>query len=532
MRNVVVAPQPPAAETGAAVFAAGGSVYDAAVAAAFVQAATDPLMCGVGGFGVAQVFDPQRGEHYVLQFFGAVGSRFRPDQWAGRVYESSSGKQLVEGFANQLGYQSILVPGTVAGLAALHRRGGRLPWHDLLQPAIRLLRTGFPLYSYISDYFYDTHQYPPADYAPPFAEYAAATPAMARLWLDAAGRPLHVGAWLTNPEYAATLERLALAGPQDFYSGELAQQIAADLAAHNAFVTAADLAGYQPTIHPPLTSDYRGYTVATNPLGGVTLLQILNIVAGYPLSELGHNTPAYLDRLASAMRVTFSERGDYPADPQQLFELLPRLSSNAYAAELRARMEAGAATQPAPAAPGTTHLTVAGSDGSVIALTHTLGLGSGVVTDGLGFQYNNGMHGFDPRADQPSAAAVGRTRPTAMTPTIVFADGEPHLALGSPGSNAIINAIAQVILNRLEFGMSAADAVAAPRVHCEGGPLMVETRLPSSTLQALEASGHVLKRRPFAYDSLQGRVQLIVRDGADWYGASDPRRDGGIAAYV
>src|SRR5947209_11929429 len=146
MRGVAVAPQPQAAEVGAEVMRGGGNAFDAAVAAAFVQAATDPFMCGIGGIGIAQVFEAATGENVVIDFVGRVGSRARPDQWAKLARRTTAGKTYVEGWHNYLGYQAILIPGTVAGLAAIHAGRGRLPWRELLQPAIRILRDGFPLY--------------------------------------------------------------------------------------------------------------------------------------------------------------------------------------------------------------------------------------------------------------------------------------------------------------------------------------------------------------------------------------------------
>lgn len=145
MRGVAVAPQPQAAEVGAAVMRSGGNAFDAAVAAAFVQAATDPFMCGIGGIGIAQIFDAATGEQVIIDFVGRVGSRAEPDRWAKRARRTPEGKTYVEGWGNYLGYQAILIPGTVAGLAAIHAGRGRLPWRELLQPAIRILREGIPV---------------------------------------------------------------------------------------------------------------------------------------------------------------------------------------------------------------------------------------------------------------------------------------------------------------------------------------------------------------------------------------------------
>ncbi len=530
MNGVVVAPQPRAAEVGANVLRDGGNAFDAAVAAAFVQAATDPFMCGIGGIGVAQTFDAASGENVVLDFVGRVGSRARADQWAKLARRTAEGKTYVEGWHNYLGYQSILIPSAIAGLAAIHARG-RMPWRDLVQPAIRILREGFPLYEYITEYFFETHQYPVGENYPTFDAFVHTTETMARLWLRNDGTVRRVGDHLTNPDYAAVLECIADEGPDAFYRGSIAERIIADFAAHDALITADDLGACTAVVRAPLQSEYRGLTVSTSPLGGATVLQILNILEGFPVAELGHNSAEYLHLLASAMHLAFSERDRMSGDGSD--GVMEELVSKRHAAELRARITAASIpSAEAATVPGTTHLSVADRDGNAVALTHTLSMGSGVVTPGLGFQYNNGMSTFDPLPGRPRSIAPGKPRITPMAPTIVLRDGRPEIILGSPGSNAIINAIAQVIVNRLDFGMTPLEAVSAPRIHCEGGPVLTETRLPIATGRALEARGHRLKLRPFAYDSLQGRIQLIVAEDGCWIGASDPRRDGGTAIYV
>lgn len=530
MNGVVVAPQPRAAEVGAEVLRSGGNAFDAAVAAAFVQAVTDPFMCGIGGIGVAQIFDAATGDHVILDFVGRVGSRARPDQWAKLARRTAEGKTYVEGWHNYLGYQSILIPGTIAGLAAIHARG-RMPWRDLVQPAIRILREGFPLFTYITEYFHDTHQYPTGENYPTFDEYVHATDAMARLWLRDDGTVRRVGDHLTNPAYADALECIADEGPDAFYRGSLAARIMADFAAHDALITTDDLAACTAVVRTPLQIDYRGLTVATSPLGGATMLQILNILDGFPIGELGHNSADYLHLLASAMQLAFADRERMTGDGDE--RVLNELVGKRHAAELRARINgASIPSFGAAAVPGTTHLSVADRDGNAVAVTHTLSMGSGVVTPGLGFQYNNGMSTFDPLPGKARSITPGKPRVTPMSPTMVFRDGRPEIILGSPGSNAIVNAVAQVIVNRLDFGMTPLEAVSVPRIHCEGGPVLTETRLPIATGHALEAHGHRLKPRPFAYDSLQGRIQLIVAENGAWIGASDPRRDGGAAMYA
>lgn len=532
-QGVVVAPQPLAAEVGAEVLRAGGSAYDAAIATALVQTVTDPFMCGIGGIGVAQVYDAATREATVLDFYGRVGSLARPDQWAKGARRSPEGKTYVKDFPHHLGYQSILIPGTVAGLAALHARGGKLPWRDLVLPAARIARAGFPFYAYITDYFLDTHQYPRGEHVPPFAQFIRATPAMAALWHHPDGRLFGVGEHFANPDYAATLDQLAEAGPDDFYRGALAERIAADFRANDALVTADDLANCRAVERPPLRGSYRGHEIATASPGGATIVQTLNILEGYDLGHLAYGSTAHLHLVASAMRLAFGDRAQLSGDLARDEVAIAELTSKERAAALREQIAGAELPETAvPPTHGTTHLSVADRQGNVVAMTHTLALGSGVVTPGLGFIYNNGMHSFDPLPGKPNSIAPGKPRLSAMSPTIVFRDGRPVAALGSPGSNAIVNAVAQVISNLIDFGLDPAAAVAAPRIHCEGGATLLEARTPRAVATALADLGHRPVPRPFAYDSLQGRIQLVVAAGERWVGASDPRRDGGVAAYA
>ncbi|MCO5177809.1 MAG: gamma-glutamyltransferase [Thermomicrobiales bacterium] len=535
MRAVVVAPQPRAAEAGAAVLRAGGNAFDAAVAAGFMQMATDPLMCGIGGMGVAHVYLAATGETVVLDFLHRAGSGYIPNRWEGRVRETPTGKRYVEGFPEQMGYQTIMQPGTVAGFGALHERWGSRPWAELLQPAIETLRQGYPVDEYIADFLDERHQYGSSPASPPLDDFLRATEGMAQLWLSDDGRPLRVGDHWVNPDYARTLERLAADGADSFYRGELAHEIAADLAANDALVTAEDLANYRVRERTSLVGSYRDLAIACapTPCGGTTVLQILALLERFDLAALQHGGADHLHALISAMQLAFADRSERLGDPDFVPDPTAELLSEPHITALHDRIVRGdLVSAPADDVPGTTHMTVADADGNIVAVTHTLGHGSGVIAPDMGFQYNGGG-GFDLRPDQPNSAAPGKVRLSGMCPTIVLRDGTPLMALGSPGSNAIINAIVQVISNSVDFGMSPLEAVSVPRVHAEGPSAMLETRTPLATAQALTERGHEITYRPFAYDTLQGRIQLVARTADDqWHGASDPRRQGGVAAYA
>ena len=259
---------------------------------------------------------------------------------------------------------------------------------------------------------------------------------------------------------------------------------------------------------------------------------MFNILAHFDPAAIGHNSPAYLDVLARTMQLAASERRAKLGDPAFVDVPLDQMLDADWAAAAAADIRAGNSPAPAgpPADPGTTHLTVVDDAGNALALTHTLGMGSGVITPGLGFQYNNAVGGFDPEPDRPNSLAAGKSRISAMSPTLVMRDGRPYLVLGSPGSNAIVNAIVQTVVNAVDLGLPPLAAVSAPRIHAEGGPVSLETRFLRSTAAALAAAGHDVVHGAVGYDTLQGRVQLAVAGADGWRGASDPRRDGGIAA--
>ncbi|MFO8059600.1 MAG: gamma-glutamyltransferase [Bacillota bacterium] len=538
MGGVVVAPQPPAAEVGAEILRAGGNAFDAGVAAVFMQAAADPFMCGIGGFGIGQVFVAETATSRCVQFYGRAGRAVREDMWADRVRKADDGKTYVEGWSNEIGYGSIGIPGTVAGMMEIHRRWGRMPWAELLRPAERFLRDGYPLYRYIADYF----SYPAGPPTKPTQlQRFSASPEMARIWLREDGQFLQVGETVQLTDYADTVSRLAEAGGEDFYRGDIADVMTDDWAANGASISRMDLASYRAVLSAPLTGKYRDYEVRVPSLpgGGVTLLQMLNVLDQFDLASLKHNSPEYLELLIGAMQAAAGQRREHLGDPAFVDVPLDELLSPGWAIQTAEEIRSGRqfSGEKEPADSTTTHLTVCDDEGDALAVTHTLGMGSGVITPGLGFQYNNCLGGFDPEPGRPNSPAPGKARISSMSPAILVRDGRPQIVLGSPGSNAIVNAILQTLCNTIDFGMEPLQAVSQPRVHCEGQPVSLESRILRSTASTLAGLGYRVEHGAIGYDTLQGRVQLAVAtpacsDAVLWRGASDPRRDGGIAVHV
>jgi gamma-glutamyltranspeptidase/glutathione hydrolase len=363
----------------------------------------------------------------------------------------------------------------------------------------------------------------------------AHTPDSAALWCRAGQAVLkQPGDHWASPDMARTLERLAGAGPDDFYRGELAERIAAELERGGGYVTADDLRTYRVRLGPPVSGRFRGLRVcsSTPPGGGVTLLQMLHILDRFPPGIAGD--PDTFALLAAAMHAAFAERvrsvGDPDFVPVPIDELLGGEWADAAADRIRASAPLAAAT--VPGGDGTTHLSVCDAEGGAVALTHTLGLYSGVVVPGTGIALNSAMDNVDPLPGRPNSIAPGKARLSAMAPTIAFDGDRVRLVNGSPGTNAIATSVFQVIAAVVDLGMSVAEAVAAPRVHCEGGPVFVEGRIGRAAQAALRARGFEVRAFPGNYVSSTGRNQLIVvgPDGS-LTGASDPRRDGGVAAH-
>lgn len=536
MKGMVVCPQPRAADVGAAVLARGGSAFDAALACAFAQMIADPFMCGIGGMGTLQVYSARDGEHAMLDFHATAGSGVRPDMWSAdsRGRTEVSGYTLFDDFRSELGYTAIMTPGTVAGFGAFHRRFCTLPWGELLAPAIAMAREGLEVTPFVAEFL----SRPMMPGVPDGLARVSASAACRAIYLDGQGSLHRVGDLLRNSDYARTLEILAEQGPECFYHGELGERIAADLAASGAFVTGEDLANYQPVTCAPLRGHYRGHEITSNPPpgSGVTLIQMLQILDHFDLGSLEHGSPAHLDLVARAMAAAHCDRERWLADPA--FERVPietmlsRERAAMWAERIRSgELPPGAKPQPASC---TTHLCVADAQGNVVSCTHTLGTGSGVVTPGLGFVYNNSMKLFDPLPGRPNSMAPGKARTTGMVPTMVLRDGRPVLAAGAPGGSVIISAVLQSIINVLDFGMSPVEAVTVPRIHCEAGPIHAEARMPDAVKHGLETMGHQVRRSVLSFDPVMSRAHLLALDtraGAPGFrGGADPRGGAGVAA--
>jgi gamma-glutamyltranspeptidase / glutathione hydrolase len=530
MSGMAVAPQVPAAEAAFQVLRDGGNAIDAAVTAAFVQMIVDPQNAGIAGFGVATIRTAE-GDETVVDFNGTAGSKASPDMWQDIFIEqdwTGYGYHL-EGNVNDVGYQSIMTPGTVAGLAKILELHGTYSWDRVIEPAAKLASDGFT----VTAPLWTLWNLPAQSNRISMYDRIRTTHASKKIYFKTETETYAPGETLKNPDYARSLEQLAANGAEDFYTGSLAEEMLADLEANHSFITADDLANYRPRVEDPIRIEYRGNTILSNgPAGGgICTAQILKILEHEDIASMGLNSTEYIDFVARAMQAGYCDWYTQVGDPKFVDVPVDELLSAKRAGEWYQRISDGEHIH-VPLrreSPNTTHVTVADNQGNVIALTHSLGSSSGVVTPGLGFTYNNIMNAADPVPGTPNSIAPGKARITGMSPTIALRNGKPVLAIGAPGGTRIITGVLQGILNILDHGLSPQEAVDAPRFDTQSEILDCEARIPSWRKEELAQRGFRIAPNAAPYGTF-ARVQAIAIDPStgQMAGGSDPRGGGAV----
>ncbi|WP_264712348.1 gamma-glutamyltransferase family protein [Limobrevibacterium gyesilva] len=528
---MITAPQPEAVEAGAAVLQAGGNALDAVLACALTQGVVDPLMCGVGGLGSMQVFDPASGAHVVLDGLSTCPAACRADMWAG-IFERECADgygYVLKGGVNEIGHRAVTTPGILRVFEAAHARFGRTPWADLFTPAIAFAEEGWAIRPHV----YSMFTLNEAAYGRlSFASKLAFTPDGARLYLRPDGTPKRPGDPVRNPELAATLRGLARDGAESFYTGEIARRIVADMQAHDGLLSMADLAGFRPRQHAPLEITYRGRRIAVPPppAGGIVIVEMLRILERFDLVSLGHNSPEYIRTVAEAMKIAGRDKEEHIGDPDFVPPPLDMLLSDTHADACAARIERGEKT-PLPRvgsdAKNTTTVSCVDAQGMVVSLTHTLGVPSGVIPPGTGFMLNGAMNWYDPRPGRPGSIAPGKRRFSSMSPTIVLEGDTPVATVGSPGGAWIGVAILQVLLNVLDWGMTMQEAVMAPRFSATTDAIDISNRIPRGVQRVVEGMGYDVKRSPMSFP-FAAPHGIALWDGV-LEGGADPQRDGYVA---
>ena len=511
---------------------AGGNAVDAAIATAFALAVTWPTAGNIGGGGF-MVYHGEDGDATTFDFREKA-----PLAATERMFLGLDGN--VVNNSNHMGALSVGVPGTVAGLWKAHQERGSLPWEQLVAPAIKLAREGIPItYSLQSGFLRNKSR---------FDLY----PSSQQKFFKADGSSYELGELWVQEDLAHTLELIQKNGRDGFYKGENAKRLADFMAANGGIITEEDLEIYQPVEREPVRGTYRGYEIVSMPppsSGGVALIQMLNILEGYDLGAMGHNSSAYLHVLTESMRRAYADRAEHLGDPD-FNEAMPitRLMDKDYAAKQRATIDMAKADISDPSkfaepyeSEETTHFSVVDKDGNMVSMTYTLeyGYGSAIVVAGGGYLLNNEMGDFNAMPGVTNARGAIGTAPnlvapqkrmlSSMTPTIVAKDGKPVFTAGSPGGKTIINTTMQLILNVIDHEMNIAESVEAGRIHHQWLPdvTSIEDRAVSAdSLRMYEGLGHPVRVR-----GAQGAAMAVYhdREAGLLLGASDSRRGDGAA---
>jgi gamma-glutamyltranspeptidase / glutathione hydrolase len=491
-RGMVVTNHPLASAAGAEILLGGGNAIDAAVASLFALTVVEPMMVGILGGGLSHIRLPD-GRHIVID-----NQSTAPAAAHGAMYQPTSdglaSARDTAGRKNVVGAAAVATPGSLAGWTHMLQRYGTRPLHQVLAPAIRLAAGGFAA----TNYLYECTRNTAAD--------LARDPGLAALFLPG-GTAIATGATMVQADYATTLRRIADDGPAVLHGGALGQCVADHIGAHGGALSLHDLASYKPIERETIRGAYRGRTIVGPPppaSSGVHIAQMLNILEGFDVAKLGFGTPDGIHLLAEALKIAFADRAVATADPAFVDVPVARLTSKTYADERRAQISMDRTQRWGPGlvslkeSANTTHVTVADADGHVVAATHTINslFGACVQIPGTGMLANNYMFNFDPHPNRALSIAPGKRVFTSMAPMMVVEDGRVRHALGLPGGLRIFPSAFQAIVNLIDHAMTAQDAVEAPRVWTEGGPLELEPAYTAETAAALQQRGHEILRVP------------------------------------
>jgi len=531
--GMVVAQERIAAQVGQRILELGGNAVDAAVATGFAMAVTYPVAGNIGGGGFMVIHIAAANEDIAIDYRETGPAAVTRDIFLGADGKPDNAKSRDSAL-------SIGVPGSVAGLAlALEKYGsGKFTLAQLLHPAIVLARDGIP----VSDDVAVT--------LPMMAPRLAKWSSSATIFIRPDGTVLKEGDRLVQRDLAATLTAIAEQGPRGFYEGPVADKLAKAIQDAGGIMTSADLKSYQPVLRTPVRGTYRGHDIVSMPLpssGGTVLIEMLNILEGFPLAELKQGSPASLHLLIETMKRAYADRARYLGDPAFVDAPVRAMLSKDYATRQRAGIEPARATsagdvlniKPLREGSNTTHFSVVDNDGNAVSNTYTLNFpyGVGLVAEGTGVLLNNELDDFTAAPGASNAFGLvgfeanlpgpGKRPLSSMSPTIVLKDGKPVLVTGSPGGSRIISTVLQVIVNVIDYQMDVRQAVTAPRLHHQWMPdeVRVEKGFADDVITGLRARGHKIEE-PMGRTS--ANTILVTSDGL--VGAPDPRSKGATAA--
>jgi len=520
---MVATANPIVSQIGSEILKEGGNAVDAAVAVMFALSVVEPWASGLGGGGFMLIKMQNSAQPVVIDFrerapIGADPQLFYRDSETFRYYAYT-------------GFRSICVPGTVAGADLALSRFGTKKINEVLEPVIQLARKGFTVsdrFNKIITTYYDLIEMNRATsiiYLPD--------------WL-----PLRIGDLVTREDFAVTLETLSLKGLQSFYKGEMASELTAEIERNNGLLVATDFYIYQPIIRNPVVGNYRGYQIMVPPppsSGGVTLIQLLNILEKFNLKQLGYNSGDYIHVFTEALKLVLQDREKYSGDPDFARISIDGYLSKPYASTISTKIDSQQArfvtfdnSALKYESDNASHVSIIDRDNNIVSLTQTLDFyfGSGITHPKYGILFNNGLFHFSQDSVNINAIAPKKRSASSMAPTIILKDGVPVLILGSSGASRTISALAHIIISIVDFGMDIQSAIESPRFFYEKGKIELETRILSDSIERLKKLGHQvnLKTDYNTYFGIAQGIQIDAKTGK-LHGACDPRGEGEAVGY-
>lgn len=519
--GIVVTNHPQGSAAGFEILSAGGNAVDAAVASLLALTVVEPMMVGIAGGGLSHLRMAD-GRHVIIDALSTAAASMHPE-----IYEPVSDEPPrymdAKGRRNIIGASSVAVPGNLVGWCDMQARYGKLPFADIVEPAIRLAARGFSVTHYLSGAIGEA------------AGELSQDAEIARILMPSGSAP-QAGDRLSMGDYAESLRLIQREGAAALHGGALGKALAARMLTGGedaGYVTEADLRDYRSIERKPIIGTYRGFEIAGPPppaSSGVHITQMLNMLEAYDVAGMGFGTPASLHLLAEVIRIAFADRRAHSGDPAFVDVPVERLTSKAYAAQCRDQIRQ-AASLPAPYAPGyeshdTTHITVADRDGNIVTATHTINglFGARLAVPGTGIIPNNYMSNFDPHPGRALSVVPGKRVPTSMAPMILMQEDKPIYALGLPGGLRIFPSAMQAIVNLVDHKMSLQEAVEAPRIWTQGQEVEIE-RAYEPQKAALEELGHEVRVMPHI-----GGGMNAIAFGEAMTGAACWRADGTVAA--
>jgi gamma-glutamyltranspeptidase / glutathione hydrolase len=486
MHGMVSSESALASDVGVEVLRQGGNAVDAAVAVGFALAVTMPNSGNIGGGGFMILHDGRTGKDTAIDFREMAPAAATRNMYLDEQGNVVKGKSLFTQAA-------IGVPGTVAGLTYALEHYGTMKRERLVAPAVRLARQGFPVGETLAGLFAGER------------EHLNAWDGTRKVFFHDGKVPV-TGDILRNPDLARSLSLIGRDGAKAFYDGPIGAGIVAEAKAHGGLITAADLKNYKVVERVPVRGTYRGYEITGPPppsSGGVHVIEMLNILEGYDIAALGFGSPDALHLVAEALKIAFADRAAATADPAFVAVPVAALIDKGYAAERRARIDMARAQSwgagvAAGESPNTTHVTIADGAGNIVASTQTINslFGAHFMVPGTGIVPNNYMYLFDPHPGKALSIAPGKRITTSMSPLMALRDGKPVFALGLPGGLRIFGSAMQALVNLIDHGMSLQEAVEAPRLWTQGGPVEIEDGFPEPVRAALRTRGHDIAVMP------------------------------------